>query len=67
MRPISAEACAQAILRGVDRDQGVIVISRLVQLEWALYRLSPRIGVTLGRVRGRRFHDNRQSPPPGAD
>jgi NAD(P)-dependent dehydrogenase (short-subunit alcohol dehydrogenase family) len=39
---LPAERCAQAILRGVERKRDVIVVTRVAQLLWRLYRLAPR-------------------------
>ena len=64
VKPIGAEACAKAILQGMDRDEAIIVISKLVRIEWALNRLSPRLGVALGRLRGQRFHVTREAGGP---
>lgn len=46
-RPISAERCAQAILRGVAGNQDVIMIPWTLNWVWWLYRLSPRLFTAL--------------------
>lgn len=38
---ISPEACALAILRGVERNKAVIVVTGLAKVLWAIYRVFP--------------------------
>jgi len=38
----SAERCAQAILRGVERNRDLIVVTPVAQILWRLYRFAPR-------------------------
>ncbi|HOO56181.1 MAG TPA: SDR family NAD(P)-dependent oxidoreductase [bacterium] len=40
---ISPDACAKIILRGVDRNQGVILTSDYVRLMWLLERTAPEL------------------------
>ncbi|MBI4514819.1 MAG: SDR family NAD(P)-dependent oxidoreductase [Deltaproteobacteria bacterium] len=39
----SPVACARAILRGVERNQAIIVVTAFAKLGWLLYRLSPAL------------------------
>jgi NAD(P)-dependent dehydrogenase (short-subunit alcohol dehydrogenase family) len=39
--------CARAILRGVERNQAIIVDTRLNRMFWQLYRLSPSLYIAL--------------------
>jgi NADP-dependent 3-hydroxy acid dehydrogenase YdfG len=57
--PMTAETCAQKILRGVARDRGVIPVSALTRLEHFFYRLFPRFGLLLAAWRGRRIAAHR--------
>ncbi|HRE29674.1 MAG TPA: hypothetical protein PK954_23730, partial [Anaerolineales bacterium] len=53
-RPISAERCADDILRGAARREAVTVIPRGLTWIWWLYRLSPGLFMALtGRLRAR--------------
>ena len=53
--PLSAEVCAERLLRGLARDRALILPNRLTRLEWWLGRLSPWLGGVLGRWRGGRI------------
>ncbi len=44
------EMCARAILRGVERNQAIIVVTTVGKIGWALYRLAPGL---MGRLIGR--------------
>ncbi len=44
------EMCAHAILRGVERNQAIIVVTKVGKVGWFLYRLSPAL---MGRLIGR--------------
>ncbi|MBK7974634.1 MAG: SDR family oxidoreductase [Deltaproteobacteria bacterium] len=52
LRP--ADECARAILRGVARDRGVIVITAEARALWYLSRLAPRLTVAIGALAARR-------------
>lgn len=41
------EACARAALRGVERNQAIIVVTAFAKIGWLLYRLSPAL---MGRL-----------------
>ncbi|MFI5396511.1 MAG: SDR family NAD(P)-dependent oxidoreductase [Candidatus Binatia bacterium] len=41
------EACARATLRGVERNQAIIVVTAFAKIGWLLYRLSPAL---MGRL-----------------
>jgi NAD(P)-dependent dehydrogenase (short-subunit alcohol dehydrogenase family) len=41
------EACARATLRGVERNQAIIVVTAFAKIAWLLYRLSPAL---MGRL-----------------
>lgn len=55
LRPLSAEACASRLLRGLARERALILPNRVTRLEWWLGRLSPWLGGVLGRWRGGRI------------
>lgn len=55
IRPMSAEDCAEAILRGVARNQAIIPISLYVKLDWWLYRMSPALSIRLAQWRAAAF------------
>jgi NAD(P)-dependent dehydrogenase (short-subunit alcohol dehydrogenase family) len=40
---ITAEKCAQAILRGVEQNKAIIVVTPLAKTFWLLYRISPTL------------------------
>lgn len=62
LRPLSAEACAARLLRGLARDEALILPNRVTRLEWWLGRLSPWLGGVLGRWRGARIRAARIEP-----
>jgi short-subunit dehydrogenase len=64
LRPLSAEACAERLLRGLARDEALILPNRVTRLEWWLGRLSPWLGGVLGRWRGERIRAARISEDP---
>lgn len=64
LRPLSAEACAERLLRGLARDRALILPNRVTRLEWWLGRLSPWLGGVLGRWRGGRIRAARISATP---
>ena len=41
LRSITPEECARDILRGVERNKAIIVVTRAAKIGWWLYRLSP--------------------------
>jgi NAD(P)-dependent dehydrogenase (short-subunit alcohol dehydrogenase family) len=55
---MDAEDCARAILRGMERNRGVIVITAFARLCWRLHRLHPALVAPLHRawVQGIRDH-----------
>ncbi len=55
---MNADDCARAILRGVERNQGIIVVTAFARLLWWLYRLNPALVTPLHRtwVQGIRQH-----------
>lgn len=56
---MSAEHCARAILAGVERNRGIIVITRFARYAWLLYRISPRLARLLFRKRIERVRASR--------
>ncbi len=46
-KPTTAKACANAILRGVEKNRGVIVVGNDARLAWLVQRASPRLGTWL--------------------
>ena len=45
---ISAEACARAILRGVEKKRAVVVVTAFAKFAWWLYRLAPWLALRAG-------------------
>lgn len=45
--PMDSGICAQAILRGIDKDLAVIVVTRHGRLLWWMQRLAPELASTL--------------------
>lgn len=43
LRPYTPERCAAAILRGVERNKPIIVVTPHAKVMWALYRISPAL------------------------
>jgi short-subunit dehydrogenase len=39
---MTPEACARVILKGVERNKAIIVVTKLAKLSWFLNRISPR-------------------------
>jgi NAD(P)-dependent dehydrogenase (short-subunit alcohol dehydrogenase family) len=65
-RLIGIERAARLILRGVERDQAIIVFPLSARLLWWMYRLSPRLLFPIGRKMVRDFRAaHRPSTPPG--
>lgn len=65
-RLIGIERAAQLILRGVERDQAIIVFPLSARLLWWMYRLSPRLLFPIGRKVVRDFRaENPPLTPPG--
>jgi NAD(P)-dependent dehydrogenase (short-subunit alcohol dehydrogenase family) len=54
--------CARAILRGVARNQAIIVDTRLNRLFWRLYRISPSIYAALMQKGVQQMRPLRQEP-----
>jgi NAD(P)-dependent dehydrogenase (short-subunit alcohol dehydrogenase family) len=52
--------CARAILRGVERNQAIIIDTRLNRLFWWLYRLSPTLYGTMMREGARQMRPLRE-------
>jgi NADP-dependent 3-hydroxy acid dehydrogenase YdfG len=48
---ITAEECARQILRGVEKNRGIVPITKITKVNWALYRISPSLSARLNRVR----------------
>ena len=59
LKPVSAERCAQVVLRGVARGRTIIPVSKVVWLEWWLNRLSPALGMWMSRYRAKKFRAHR--------
>lgn len=53
IRPMSADRCAELMLRGAARDQAIVAISAYVKLDWWVYRLSPALSCWLAEWRAR--------------
>jgi NADP-dependent 3-hydroxy acid dehydrogenase YdfG len=48
---MSADECARQILRGVAKNRGIVPVTKITKVNWALYRVSPSISARLNRVR----------------
>ncbi len=59
---MSAERCADRILAKVRRGRPVIVIGPVLNVEWLLGRLSPRLALGLASLRAKAFRDSRSDP-----
>jgi short-subunit dehydrogenase len=57
--------CARAILRGVERNQAIIIDTRINRLFWWLYRQSPRLYSALMLEGARHMRPLRQEPTTG--
>lgn len=62
IKPMSAEDCAERILRGVEKNRGIVVVGAYPWLDWALFRLSPDLAMWAARWRARRFRAHRTKP-----
>jgi NAD(P)-dependent dehydrogenase (short-subunit alcohol dehydrogenase family) len=47
---IGADECAKAIMRGVERNKGIIVVTAFARICWWLYRLHPALIAPLNRA-----------------
>jgi len=47
---ISAEECAAVILRGIERNKAIIVVTGFAKFLWILQRISPSLVLWLGKV-----------------
>jgi short-subunit dehydrogenase len=61
IQPISAERCAQLVLRGVARKKAIIIVGKTVWLDWLMYRWSPALALAAAGIRARHFRKHRQS------
>ena len=66
MPQMSAHDAARVILRGVARNQALIVFPTAVQLIWRLYRLFPRVFYRISIHRMRLFRGIRTVPEAGS-
>ena len=66
MPQMSAQEAARAILRGVARNQALIVFPTAVQLIWRLYRLFPSVFYRISIHRMRLFRGIRTVPEVGS-
>jgi len=49
-RLLPAEKCANVILKGVERNKGIIVVTGGAKFFWILQRISPSLTCSLGRI-----------------
>ena len=49
-KAMPAEACARVILRGVEKNKPIIVVTRAAYAVWLLTRLSPRAAMWVWRT-----------------
>lgn len=59
IRPMTADRCAQIMLRGAARNQAIVAISAYVKLDWWVYRLSPALSCWLAEWRAKQFRASR--------
>jgi NAD(P)-dependent dehydrogenase (short-subunit alcohol dehydrogenase family) len=59
LKPITADDCARIALRGVEADRPIIPVSRMVSVDWGLFRLSPRLSTWVSGWRAKQFAAHR--------
>ena len=64
LKPIPAERFARAALRGVARNQGVIVAPTSAKAVWYLQRVAPGLVEMAGRRTARRINRDLATRPP---
>lgn len=55
--------CARAVLRGVQRNKAIVVITPFAKLAWLLFRISPSLFVWTGRFFVRRIRNRFRTEP----
>jgi short-subunit dehydrogenase len=61
-RMMPAAACAEVILRGVERNRAIITVTWIARLVWWLYRLAPGAVIYLFQRMARQLGDLRVGP-----
>lgn len=66
---ISPEECARAVLKGVQRNRAIIVVTPLAWFVWRLYRLFPSLFIRISITQTRKFYRKyaRKHKPPGGE
>jgi len=59
IKPVSAEECARQILSGVAKNKAIIIISKILYLEWLLFRFFPNTVIKISKLRAKKFAVNR--------
>jgi hypothetical protein len=54
-KPLDARKAARLILRGIDRNQFLILVTATAHALWRIHRYAPDASLQLGRVAIRRF------------
>jgi len=55
MKGMTPRECARVILRGVERNQAIIVVTHFAKVLWILQRISPGLVIRLMQYRFRKF------------
>ncbi len=62
IKPMSAEKCAQIILKGTRKNRGIVMVGVYPRIDWWLYRLAPEFAIWVSRWRARQFRAHRKDP-----
>ncbi len=55
LRPLSAEKCANQMIRGAERNHALVIIGRELVAESLMWRFAPWLGDRIARIRARAF------------
>jgi len=66
---VSPEECARAILKGVQRNRAIIVVTPLAWFVWRLYRLFPALFIRISITQTKKFYRKyaRKKKPSGGE
>ncbi|MCA9672377.1 MAG: SDR family oxidoreductase, partial [Myxococcales bacterium] len=64
IKAMSAEQCAQVVLRGAMRDRAIIPVTGLTRAEWLIYRWAPWLSGIFTRKRADAFRAHRGNAAP---
>ena len=60
IKPLTADQCAKITLAGTRKNKAIIPVSRMVWLDWFLFRLSPGLSLRTARWRSKQFEAHRK-------